>query len=448
MGITIMELKELRTDTTILTWLENIEASKQTQKSYLQAMHQYTEYTKLCPEELLDEAENEAGLIPRKRKLKGYLIGFRESIRKNCSDYTVRARLAAVRSFYEANEINMPKLKGGSTPVQKEENIPIPTKQDLQDCLSKCDLIEKAIMLVGISGGLASNEIRNLKLAEFKKGYDPITKICTLPLRREKTKVDFITFLSPEATTAIWEYIEYRDRPLKAAGIKRRNQIEKQRTTEDSYLFIVRSVPKMYLSSRNEELRKMGENAILKIYNIISEKAQKDTKTGYNLIRSHTMRKFFNSCLLNNECDSFNVEFWMGHQIEKSKAAYFRADIESQKKIYMRYVPYLTLEKSIDVSVSPEFQNVVEENKTIKSENENLKSEVERVSIDRLEIQRAKAETDRKINELEEKMIVHDLQAKLRYYHERKRTAPVTEKSSYDKTIENIRQQIKKHGNK
>ena len=389
MGNDIMELKDLRTDTNIITWLENIEASNQTQKSYLQSMHQYTEYTKLSPEELIDEAEREAGLIPRKRKLKGYLIGFRTSIRNKCSDYTVQTRMGAIRSFYESNDVNLPKLKGGSNPVQKKENIPIPTKEDLQACLSKCDIIGKAIMLTGISGGLAMNEIRNLKLAEFKKGYDPVTQLCTLPLRREKTKVDFITFLSPEATTAIWDYIKHRDRPLKAAGIKRQNQIKKQRTTDDSYLFIVRSVPDEYLTTRNEELRKMGENAILKIYKTISEKAQKDTKIGYNLIRSHAMRKYFGSTLHNVDCDSFNVEFWMGHKIDDTKAAYFRANIESQKQIYLKYVPYLTMEKSLDISVSPDFQKLIEENKNLIIENE-------RISVERTEIQKMKAEFDAK----------------------------------------------------
>jgi len=53
--------------------------------------------------------------------------------------------------------------------------------------------LEKAIVLVGVSGGLSSNESINLKVGIFKDGYDSTTGITTLKIRRGKTKTDFIT---------------------------------------------------------------------------------------------------------------------------------------------------------------------------------------------------------------------------------------------------------------
>ncbi len=45
-----------------------------------------------------------------------------------------------------------------------------PTKEDIQKILEVCDLLEKSLVLVGVSNGLAANEIRNLKIKDFKMG--------------------------------------------------------------------------------------------------------------------------------------------------------------------------------------------------------------------------------------------------------------------------------------
>jgi uroporphyrinogen-III synthase len=46
-----------------------------------------------------------------------------------------------------------------------------------------------------------------------------------LKIQRTKTGVDFVTFLSPEASRAILEYLDYRSREVKEATPKRINQL-------------------------------------------------------------------------------------------------------------------------------------------------------------------------------------------------------------------------------
>lgn len=382
-----MNLTELQEEDNIKEWLINVKATNNTEKSFLQAMKQYTEFTGMTPEELLTQAEDEMGLPIRRRKLKKHILDFREHLQKQgVYETTVKTRIAAVKSFYGSFEIIPPKIRGESKPTTKKENDQIPTKEDIQDCLSIADPLEKAIMLAGISSGLSSNEIRNLKLSEFKKGYDPETEITTLELRRGKTGVDFITFFSPEASRAIWEYLAYRDRPLKSRGLIKNGQAEKQRTNDDSYLFTLKSVPKEYLETHDEELRKLSENAMLKLYRGISEKARKSTQKGcYNYIRSHTMRKYFNSALLNAGCDSFHTEFFMGHQLSDTEAAYFRANPKALKEIYQEYVPYLMIQKELNISESPEFIR-------LKNENEILARETAKAIVEREEIRRMNTE--------------------------------------------------------
>jgi len=364
-----MILSELRQDTDIITWLDNLNGSKQTVKSYLQAMQAFTEFTKLSPEELLTEAENEAH--NRQRKLKGYLIGFRKSQQdKGLADLTVRARMAGVKSFYESFEIVIPKLQGDRRrPRTIPENNEIPTKEDLQECLNVCDPLERAVLLVGASSGLASQEVRDLKLMDFIKGIDSTSGACVLHVTRQKTGTSFYTFLSAEAVNAVNDYLAYRNRETKAAGEKRENQLKKQRTTEDSYLFILRSVPEEYLTTGNEKLRQMTENAVLKLYRSISEKARKNTKEGsYNVIRSHTMRKYFNSAMLNAGADSFFTEFVIGHTLDDTRAAYFRASPNELLKIYLKFMPHITIQKEVDVAASPEYREIAKENDILRAE--------------------------------------------------------------------------------
>lgn len=400
-----MKIEKMPEDKNIIKWLTKINAQPSTEKNFKHAMKMYIEYTKLSPEELLDQAESELTLVPRKRQIEDHILGFFNMLKSSgVSDNTIKSRMTAVRSFYTTNQIDIPKVK--FTPTRIKENDKVPTKEDLQDCITSCDALEKAVMLTGLSSGLASAELRNLKLSEFKAGYDPETGITTLTnLFRQKTKVYFNTFLSPEASKAIWEYLRLRDIPTDDKRLLRQNQREKQHTTDDSYLFIVKNVPEEYLTTRNEELRKMGATALMNLYMKISKEAGKNTKSGYNFIRSHTMRKYFNSVLLNKGCDFFTVENWMGHALNETQTAYFKYHVDDQKEIYKKYAPYLVIEKSLDVAASHEYQSLEEENEKLKAENETL--HVERYEYRMLEKRIEAEKIKNNINILKLQMKIH-----------------------------------------
>jgi hypothetical protein len=211
-----------------------------------------------------------------------------------------------------------------------------------------------------------------------------------LKIQRTKTGVDFVTFLSPEASRAILEYLDYRSREVKEATPKRIKQLLKQKIVSDNgYLFVLRQIDDSYLQNFDEEIRKLTENAIQKMYRAISSKAKKNTqRRTYNTIRSHNMRKYFNSTLLNAGCDSFHVEYFMGHELDNTRAAYFRASPEKLKEIYQKYVPYLTIQKEANISESPEYVR-------IKQENQMLQAETVRHVVERSELQELRAEMEK-----------------------------------------------------
>jgi hypothetical protein len=72
-----MKIFELKEDPIIIQWLDNINKST-TKNNYLLGMQVYTEWLKKTPDKLIDEAEDEANVLMRKRKITRYLIGFKK----------------------------------------------------------------------------------------------------------------------------------------------------------------------------------------------------------------------------------------------------------------------------------------------------------------------------------------------------------------------------------
>ena len=364
-------------------------------------MKHFTEWTGKTPNELLTEAEEEikSGKLMRQRNIKKYLTGFRKHLQDlDLAPITIKGYLTGVKSFYQLFDIELPKLPRldkKAKPLEKHNKIP--TKEDLQEVLKICDPLEKAVLLVGAASGLSSNEITNLIVKDFTGGYDETTGITTLELRREKTEVDFVTFLSPEASRAVLDYLNFRGRTDKKQEVRRQNQLEKQRVfTDNDYLFIKRNISKEYIKKRDEEKRALDTAALIKIYRAISEKAQKNTQSGdWNLIRSHNIRKYFNSALLNAGADSFFVEFTMGHQLDATRAAYFRASPEKLKEIYKKYIPFLTIQKEMDISESKEYQAITKENEVLRAETARHVVERQELQDLRNELEQMRAKTER-----------------------------------------------------
>lgn len=382
-------------DPKLKLWLSGYGEKPATQRNYMVAMKLYIEYIKKSPSEIIDEAKKDIreGKFIDERAIFTDLNLYAAHLRdREISPKSRAAYLAGVRSFYKYFYIDVPKVRAGSNKTL-EINKPIPTKEDLQIVLSVSDPLTKAIVLTGVSSGLSKNEIQNLRIIEYKRGYDPETEICTLQLRREKTDTDFVTFLDPEATRAINAYLEFRGRKISHKDKMRDVQLKKQRITSDEgYLFIMQKISDDYLYTNDESLRKLSTNAFFDIYQSISVKVGMCAGGGnWNLIRSHNMRRYFNSALLNAGADSFFVEFLMGHTLDDTRAAYFRASPEKLREQYIKYIPYLAIQKELNVVESPEY-------KKLKSENEILARENVRATVENAEI----IELREKIRKIEE----------------------------------------------
>lgn len=369
-----MELEEIRNDDMIKDWLEQINAKPTTRHIYTIAMMHFCEYANKSPVNMIDEAEQEIreGKLMRSRSIKKLLPGFRKHLQDSGkAPKSVKNYLSAVRSYYSSYDIEVPTMgRNESKTKPLEKNLDIPNKDDVIEVLKAVGPLERAVVLVGVSSGMTTNEIIRLTVGQFKKGYDPETGITTLRVRREKAQVDFYTFLTPEASQAVQEYLNYRNRPAKKNTKEKLLSLEKQRVTNDiDRLFIEHKIDDDYLQTRDDDLRAFTSASFTKMYRRISANAGKCTPVGdWNIIRAHNFRKYFNSALLNAGADSFFVEYLMGHTLDDTRSAYFRATPEKLREIYMQFVPFLTIQKELDISESIEYQQIKKENQVLQAE--------------------------------------------------------------------------------
>lgn len=397
-----MESTELKDNVEIQNWFSRIKASGNTKQSYLQALQAFTKMAGKAPEQLILEAEAEvrAGKLMRERTIWIYLPKFRESLEaQELAPLTIKSRMTGVCSFYKSNNIELPVLPkslGHARPQKKRRDIP--TKEQIQAVLKFCDPLERALILVGASSGLAATEISNLRVGDFRKGQDEKTRITVLHVTRTKENgYEFHSCLSPEATAAVETYLAFRNRTLETEDENRTEQLEKQKVvSDDGFLFISRTVPNDYLIYQDkskskkenakiqEEKRKLNVPGIMAIFRRLSEKAEMIAPSGdWNVMRSHNLRRFFNSTLLNAGASIFLVDYAMGHILDSAHDSYYRNDPQKLRERYNEYLHLLTINKETDEELMQKYEEEVKKSKA-------LETDVIKMAIERTELQELK----------------------------------------------------------
>ena len=219
----------LRRYTEVQNWLKG--KSKGTKCVYTSALKAFTEYTKMNPVQLIDEAEEdfkksgrEKGASQRK------IIGFFEHLRteympiRNGFDNSkfkgkkgVSVNLActyshAIQSFYSAN--NFPFRVKIQKAITKKENqklaLRIPEVKRLLD--STRNLRDKSIILTLFQTGMSIQNLCDLTYGDVAEGLEKNEEPLHLNLVREKTWLQYNTFMGKDAIDALKAYLDWRRR--------------------------------------------------------------------------------------------------------------------------------------------------------------------------------------------------------------------------------------------
>jgi len=322
-------MKKIEEDKRVQTWLDLMEASDATRRIYTGYLGQFCECIEKNPSELIDEAieETRAGKLLSERNTNGYIAKFKRSLKdKGLAPNSQGVAFACIKSFYKSFDIQLSVNVGRSRrslPLRENQNFL--EKEDVTKLITNAkSLRDKAIILVMVTSGMARRELIDLRIKDIKFEADGIGIV---DIRRQKSQTDYTTFVSPEAVTAINNYLEERNRSekLKVSG-------------GNSPLFVDYTAGK--------QLKPLAFHSIFQTL----AKQLGYTNGDYQIkSRSHALRKFFASTLENAGMPKNKIDFMLGHTPSGNDQAYFRTDVNKLKELYIKFLPYITFEKTIEI---------------------------------------------------------------------------------------------------
>lgn len=351
-----------------------------TQESYRIAIRDYSKIIGKNPKDLIDEAEEEedAGMRPRKRKVTHYLLKFKKHLEnKGIAPGTLSLYVSAVRSFYKAFDITLPEIKLDQGDIGLEKNIGKRlTRNDLHKLISAANHRERALIYLMTLTGMGQQEARDLKIKKllnsagaevdmelenvydlFKHENQILREVLTLEITRKKSKIRHHTFLPPEATREILSYLKER-----CYG---RN--EKVRVINiDDYIFV------------NNVGNQLSRDSIVTNFRRIGQQAGFQKEDGaYSFWRSHALRKYFISNIINKIGEKIIADYMAGHKINNQDRTYWQANPDDLKQHYLKALPYLSIDEAkIRDYTTKEFEEIMEDSKHQEAEIIKMKNQM------------------------------------------------------------------------
>lgn len=348
--------KDILKDELVKEYIESTPLSKETIRAYGQHIRNFCNFLDTTPTEIIEkyEAEQDAAVKSRKRSVKRDLNGFSRFLEEQ--DYaplTISRHIGGVKSFLKFFDIDTPRIK--TAPVRSSTIKDLPTMEDVKLTLKYSNARDRAIILLHISSGMSKREIIDLLYSDFTEAINaPINApiedlrnyiddhtIPTFIIGRQKVRdFEFVTFCSPETTFAIVEYLEERGSMREALFTTNRGKKLSQRTYDAIF-------------SRLNDRCKFGKKR--------NGKARKFT--------SHQLRRLFASNMLGEGIKKEQIDFMMGHVMDPTSAAYFKAKPEKLKAEYIKGLNSVTFaEITVVEFLDEETQKMREELKDVKME--------------------------------------------------------------------------------
>ncbi len=354
---------KIHNDPKVTQWFTLIGASEKTKEQYLTYIKLYCETANKTPTQLIDTAikEFKKGKLPTERQEFEYINKFLSIIdKKGLAPKTKASCIAIVKSFYKAYDIQLTSSfgKNQTTETLEANTNTFIKREDIIKLLTNANsLRDKAIIFCMASSGMARREILNLKFKNIT--YD--AKIGIIKMRRQKSKVDYLTFISPEAVDSIKNYLAERDR------------IEKLKVKGDNDFVFV-----SYASGDQ-----MNDKTFMHIFYALGRKLNYQVDGGFLKTRSHALRKFFASTLENAGIPKNKVDQMLGHAVHGTDSAYFNQEIESIKRLYLEKLPLLTFEREIVVKTmdAGRLEDVEKENSELKAQIATTQNEMQQRDI-------------------------------------------------------------------
>ena len=337
-------------------------------RQYKTILKRYSEYNNMSLIDLLKEAEiEEDDRIPqRRRTLTTRLLGFRNYVTEHYKKNSVRSLMTKTLTLYTTYGLEIPKL-----PRQSEKNMndcppitfkDLPDKDIIKASLKVSNPLMTAIILFMSSSGSARTEMLSLSIQDFidstqvyhnsndiyevlniLKDRDDI--VPTFKIKRQKTDKWYYTFCSPEAVTAIVNYLLSIKKPL----------------------------------HNEDQLFQYHEVTVCYKFQEINDELGLGKKGTYNRMRSHMLRKFHASNLKNHGMSKEDINEMQGKGQNLVDEAYFFDDPNILREKYIEHMDAVTINldvNNIDIK-SQEYLELEQKFKEKEAEVKNFESRMD-----------------------------------------------------------------------
>lgn len=341
--------------------------SSGTQITYLNAVKLYKKLLGKSLTELLQEAkeENLSQIELMDRKVTLNLLRYKKFlIDDGKAPSTINLNFAAIKSFYKAFQIILPEIvmDKGDLGLEKNQGKRL-KKKDILKMIGVASPRERALIYLMALSGMGQQEARNITIKVLLESASEaidvdmkclddlysheelvLKEVLTLTIRREKVKYRHQTFSPPEVTRELINYLKER-----CYG---RNEKIRVHSIYDK-IFVNKHGGELSRDSIVTNFRRTGQEA-----GFTKEKGS------YAFWRSHGMRKYFISKIINKTGEKIIADYMAGHKISEQDRTYWMANPDDLKKLYLRTLPLLSIDnaKVRDVD-SDELKTIEEDSK-------------------------------------------------------------------------------------
>lgn len=300
--------------------------SQYTKKNYRIWLDQFLQFTKVTEHDALVTLKDSALQV----MLEDYLFHLKKTVSPN----SIPPKFASIELFFAMNDkvLNFKKIKKMFPEKIKKSGFEAWTTKDIQEMLLVCNTKrQRAIILFLSSTGVRLGVLPDLRMKHIKTKEENCKKVIVY----EGAKEEYMTFLTPEASKALDEYLD-----------ERRNDGEV--ISDSSYVF-----RKRYQVGRGKP-HNMSNNSLADIISRIirnSDVTREKNGKRFNIQINHGFRKRYNTILkLISDVNQNIAEKLLGHK-NGLDGVYFVPTEEELFREFKKAIPELTIDSSARLEV-------------------------------------------------------------------------------------------------